>query len=112
MGSAAHQLTRTPQPTVPHVRLWFASGAGDYRTRFDSTVGPHPQCRRPPAPGSRLMFHYNRLMSTRSALLSLSLIICALSPASLTAYRPDDTGWVDRYREPAGRLIGESMSST
>src|SRR4051812_19156808 len=45
-------------------------------------------------------------------LLCCVVLLCASVAASTDALRPGDAAWLDRYREPAARLIGESMSST
>src|SRR5947207_6800338 len=39
-------------------------------------------------------------------------VLAALSTAPTHAARPADGAWVNAYRDPAGRLIGESMSGT
>src|SRR6185436_10851289 len=46
----------------------------------------------------------------RVSLLSLLLLSIPLT-VSTHAARPDGTAWLDAYREPAARLIGEAMSS-
>ncbi len=46
----------------------------------------------------------------RVSLLSLLLLSIPLT-VSTHASRPDGTAWLDAYREPAARLIGEAMSS-
>ena len=45
----------------------------------------------------------------RVSLLSLLLVSIPLT-VSTHASRPDGTAWLDAYREPAARLIGEAMS--
>jgi carboxypeptidase Q len=46
----------------------------------------------------------------RVSLLSLLLLSIPLT-VSTHSSRPDGTAWLDAYREPAARLIGEAMSS-
>ena len=47
---------------------------------------------------------------SRVFLLSVPVLSITLS-VSTHASRPDGTAWLDAYREPAARLIGEAMSS-
>jgi carboxypeptidase Q len=47
-----------------------------------------------------------------SRVLSLTLLLLAiLLTVPTLASRPDGTAWLDTYREPSARLIGEAMSS-